>query len=64
MTYQTELKRKIVEVSNRLIALDNQKIELENELNRLKLAEFEEELQEEGKQSLLFVLAWTHDKNA
>ncbi len=53
MTYQTELKRKIIEVSNRLIALDNQKIELENELNRLKLAEFEEDLQEEGKQSLL-----------
>ena len=60
MTYQTELKRKIAEISNQLIAidnqliaLDNQKIELEKELNRLKLAEFEEDLQEEGKQSLL-----------
>jgi hypothetical protein len=29
------------------------KLELEKELNRLKLAEFEEDLQEEGKQSLL-----------
>lgn len=53
MTYQAELKRKIAEISNQLIAIDNKKIELENELNRLKLAEFEEELQEEGKQSLL-----------
>lgn len=60
MTYRTELKRKIAQVSNQLIAIDNQlislgnqKIELEKELNRLTLAEFEEELQEEGKQSLL-----------
>jgi hypothetical protein len=53
MTYQAELKRKIAEVSNQLIAIDNQKIQLENELNRLKIAEFEEDLQEEGKQSLL-----------
>ena len=53
MTYQAELKRKIAEISNQLIAIDNKIIELENELNRLKLAEFEEDLQEEGKQSLL-----------
>jgi len=53
MTYQNDLKMKIARISNQLIALDNQRIELENELNRLKIAEFEEDLQEEGKQSLL-----------
>lgn len=53
MTYKQDLKQKIAEISNQLIAIDNRKIELENELNRLRLAEFEEDLQEEGRQSLL-----------
>ena len=53
MTYQAELKKKIVELEAKIKIADVDKSELERELQRLKMAEFEEELQEEGKQSLL-----------
>jgi hypothetical protein len=53
MTYQTELKRKIAELEAKINIIEIDKSELERELQRLKIAEFEEDLQEEGKQSLL-----------
>jgi len=53
MTYQTELKRRIAKLEAKIALAEVDKSELEKELNRLKLAEFEEDLQEEGKQSLL-----------
>ena len=53
MTHQAELKRKIAELEAKITIAEVDKSELERELQRLKIAEFEEELQEEGKQSLL-----------
>jgi hypothetical protein len=53
MTYQTELKRKIAELEAKINIAEIDKSELEEELRRLKIAEFEEDLQEEGRQSLL-----------
>ena len=53
MTYQEDLKKKIASISNQLIGLENRRIELENELNRLRLAEFEEDLHEQNSQTLL-----------
>ena len=53
MTHQAELKRKIAELEAKITIAEVDKSELERELQRLKIAEFEEDLQEEGKQSLL-----------
>ena len=53
MTHQAELKRRIAELEARITIAEVDKSELERELQRLKIAEFEEDLQEEGKQSLL-----------
>ena len=53
MTHQAELKRKIAELEAKITIAEVDKSELERELQRLQIAEFEEELQEEGKQSLL-----------
>ena len=53
MTHQAELNRKIDELEAKITIAEVDKSELERELQRLKIAEFEEELQEEGKQSLL-----------
>ena len=53
MTYQAELKKRIAELEAKITIAEVDKSELERELQRLKIAEFEEELQEEGKQSLL-----------
>ena len=53
MTYQAELKKRIAELEAKITIAEVDKSELEKELQRLKIAEFEEELQEEGKQSLL-----------
>ena len=53
MTYQAELKRRIAELEAKIALAESDKNELEKELQRLRIAEFEEDLQEEGKQSLL-----------
>jgi hypothetical protein len=53
MTYQADLKRKIAELEAKITIAEVDKSELEEELRRLKIAEFEEDLQEEGKRSLL-----------
>jgi len=53
MTYQKELKRKIAELEAKIALVEVDKLALEKELNRLKLVEFEEDLREEGKQTLL-----------
>jgi hypothetical protein len=53
MTHQAELKRKIAELEAKITIAEVDKSELERELQRLKIAEFEEDLQEEGRQSLL-----------
>ena len=50
---KTELEAKIAELEAKITIAEVDKSELEEELRRLKIAEFEEDLQEEGKQSLL-----------
>ena len=46
MQYRNELKRKIAELELKLSQQSERSFELEVELNRLKLAEFEEDLRE------------------
>ena len=53
MTHQAELKRKIAELEAKISLIEIDKLELERELHRLKIAEFEEDLQEESRQTLL-----------
>lgn len=53
MTYQAELKRRIAELEARITIAEVDKSEWERELQRLKIAEFEEDMQEESKQTLL-----------
>ena len=50
MTHQAELKRRIAELEARITIAEVDKSELERELQRLKIAEFEEEMQEESEQ--------------
>jgi hypothetical protein len=46
MQYKNDLKRKIAELELKLSQQSERSFELEVELNRLKLAEFEEDLRE------------------
>ncbi len=52
-SFQMELKKRIAELEAKIALIEIDKLELERELHRLKIAEFEEDLQEEGRQSLL-----------
>ena len=53
MSYRDELKRKILELEKQIANDRDKKWELESELNRLQIAEFEEEMRESADQHLL-----------
>ena len=53
MSYKDELKVKIREIEKRIAQDESEKLELEVELNRLKLAEFEEDIRETTEKKLL-----------
>ena len=53
MSYKEELKSKIREVEKRMAKDESEKLQLEIELNKLKLTEFEEDLRETNEQRLL-----------
>lgn len=52
-SYKDLLKRKILELEEKISVSTSDKKELEDELRRLQLAEFEEEMATENTQSLL-----------
>jgi hypothetical protein len=53
MSYRDELKRKILELEKQIASDRDKKWELESELNKLQIAEFEEEMRESNNQHLL-----------
>ena len=53
MSYKEILKRQIQELEGRIAQAQGEKYELEMQLNKLKLAEFEEDLKEQNEQQLL-----------
>lgn len=52
-SYRKMLKRQIEELETRIEKSFEKKEHLENELNKLKMAEFEEDMREESTQQLL-----------
>jgi hypothetical protein len=53
MPYRDELKSKIRDLEKKIAKDETEKLQLEIELNRLKLAEFEEDMKESAEQKLL-----------
>jgi hypothetical protein len=53
MTYREELKSKIRDLEKKIAKDETEKLQLEIELNKLKLAEFEEDMKESSEQKLL-----------
>jgi len=53
MTYREELKSKIRDLEKKIAKDETEKLQLEIELNKLKLAEFEEDMKESFEQKLL-----------
>jgi hypothetical protein len=53
MSYREELKTKILELEKKIAKDETEKLQLEIELNKLKLAEFEEDMKESNEQRLL-----------
>lgn len=53
MPHKDELKRKIRELEEQILKDESLKLQLQAELNRLKLAEFEEDLKESDNRQLL-----------
>ena len=53
MSYRDQLKIKIREIEKRIAQEESDKLSLEVELNRLKLAEFEEDIKESAEKQLL-----------
>jgi hypothetical protein len=53
MAYKDELKKRINELEQRIASSLGEKSDLEKELNRLRLSEFEEDLVAENNQRLL-----------
>jgi len=53
MSYKDELKAKIREIKKRMEEDKSEKLALEIELNRLQLAEFEEDMKETQNQQFL-----------
>jgi hypothetical protein len=53
MAYRDVLKKRIVELEQKIASSLGEKSELEKELNRLRLSEFEEDLVSENNQKLL-----------
>jgi cell shape-determining protein MreC len=48
MPYSEELKKQITNIENQISISKTQNLELENQLLKLKLAEFEEDMREEA----------------
>jgi hypothetical protein len=53
MSHKDELKRQIRELEEKIAIDEGEKLQLQIELNRLKLAEFEEDLRESDNRQLL-----------
>jgi len=53
MSYRDELKARIREVEKRMVKDESEKLQLEIELNKLRLAEFEEDIRETTEKKLL-----------
>lgn len=53
MSYKDILKKQIAELEEKIQSASGEKSELENQLNKLKVAEFEEDLATESTQTLL-----------
>ena len=53
MSYRDELKSKIRDLEKKIAKDETEKLQLEIELNKLKLAEFEEDMKESSEQKLL-----------
>ena len=53
MSYREDLKTRILKIQKRMSEDNSEKLELEIELNKLKLTEFEEDMKEEQEQKLL-----------
>ena len=53
MSYREELSKRILELEEKISSDIAQKSALEKELNRLRMAEFEEEMREAQEQHLL-----------
>lgn len=53
MSYRDILKKQIAELEEKIQSAQGEKSELENQLNKLKVAEFEEDLATESTQTLL-----------
>ena len=53
MTYRDELKQKIKSLEKKIAQDEGEKLQLEIELNKLRLAEFEEDIRETSEQKLL-----------
>ena len=53
MSHKDEIKSKIREIEKRIAEDESEKLELEVQLNRLKLAEFEEDMKETQNQQFL-----------
>ena len=53
MSYRDILKKQIAELEQKIQSAQGEKSELEKQLNRLKVAEFEEDMATESTQTLL-----------
>jgi hypothetical protein len=53
MAYKDFLKQKINELEQKIVSSTEEKSVIEAELNKLRLAEFEEDMREESSQQLL-----------
>lgn len=53
MSYRDELKRKIRDLEEKIAREEGEKLDLEVQLNKLRLTEFEEDLKEQQNQQLL-----------
>ena len=53
MSYKDILKKQIAELEEKIQSAQGEKSELENQLNKLKVAEFEEDMATESTQTLL-----------
>ena len=53
MSYKDILKKQIAELEEKIQSALGEKSELENQLNKLKVAEFEEDMATESTQTLL-----------
>lgn len=53
MSYKEQLQNQIREIEQQILNSQGKKLELEQKLQQLRLAEFEEDLREQGGQQLL-----------